>query len=299
VTTQTVPGITLNNGVEMPALGLGVFQSPPAETVGAVEAAIASGYRLVDTAAAYGNEREVGDAIRRSGIDRSEMFVTTKLWISDYGYEHALVGFDGCLRRLGLDYIDLSLLHHPVPSDFDGTVAAYNAAEQMLADGRARAIGVSNFSERHLENLISQTSVAPAVNQVELHPFFTQQALRDFHAANGIITQAWSPLGGINRYRPADADAVQNPLEHATIVELASRYGKTPAQVVLRWHLEHGISAIPKSVKPQRIRENFDVFDFTLTTDEVTAIDALDTGRRGGPDPALINTERYPLRVEN
>jgi diketogulonate reductase-like aldo/keto reductase len=299
VTTQTVPGITLNNGVEMPALGLGVFQSPPAETVGAVEAAIASGYRLVDTAAAYGNEREVGDAIRRSGIDRSEMFVTTKLWISDYGYEHALVGFDGCLRRLGLDYIDLSLLHHPVPSDFDGTVAAYNAAEQMLADGRARAIGVSNFSERHLENLISQTSVAPAVNQVELHPFFTQQALRDFHAANGIITQAWSPLGGVNRYRPADADAVQNPLEHATIVELASRYGKTPAQVVLGWHLEHGISAIPKSVKPQRIRENFDVFDFTLTTDEVTAIDALDTGRRGGPDPALINTERYPLRVEN
>jgi diketogulonate reductase-like aldo/keto reductase len=291
--------ITLNNGVEMPALGVGVFQSPPAETVGAVEAAIASGYRLVDTAAAYGNEREVGDAIRRSGIDRSEMFVTTKLWISDYGYEHALVGFDGCLRRLGLDYIDLSLLHHPVPSDFDGTVAAYNAAEQMLADGRARAIGVSNFSERHLENLISQTSVAPAVNQVELHPFFTQQALRDFHAANGIITQAWSPLGGVNRYRPADADAVQNPLEHATIVELASRYGKTPAQVVLRWHLEHGISAIPKSVKPQRIRENFDVFDFTLTTDEVTAIDALDTGRRGGPDPALINTERYPLRVEN
>jgi diketogulonate reductase-like aldo/keto reductase len=299
VTTQTVPVITLNNGVEMPALGVGVFQSPPAETVGAVEAAIASGYRLVDTAAAYGNEREVGDAIRRSGIDRSEMFVTTKLWISDYGYEHALVGFDGCLRRLGLDYIDLSLLHHPVPSDFDGTVAAYNAAEQMLADGRARAIGVSNFSERHLENLISQTSVAPAVNQVELHPFFTQQALRDFHAANGIITQAWSPLGGVNRYRPADADAVQNPLEHATIVELASRYGKTPAQVVLRWHLEHGISPIPKSVKPQRIRENFDVFDFTLTTDEVTAINALDTGRRGGPDPALINTERYPLRVEN
>jgi diketogulonate reductase-like aldo/keto reductase len=220
-------------------------------------------------------------------------------WISDYGNEHALVGFDGCLRRLGLDYIDLFLLHHPVPSDFDGTVAAYNAAEQMLADGRARAIGVSNFSERHLDNLIGRTEVVPAVNQVELHPFFTQRALRDFHAANGIITQAWSPLGGVNRYRPADADAVQNPLEHATIVELAARYGKTPAQVVLRWYLEHGISAIPKSVKPQRTRENFDVFDFTLTTDEVTAIDALDTGRRGGPDPALINTERYPLRVEN
>jgi diketogulonate reductase-like aldo/keto reductase len=299
VTTQTVPGITLNNGVEMPALGLGVFQSPPAETVGAVEAAIASGYRLVDTAAAYGNEREVGDAIRRSGIDRSEMFVTTKLWISDYGYEHALVGFDGCLRRLGLDYIDLSLLHHPVPSDFDGTVAAYNAAEQMLADGRARAIGVSNFSERHLENLISQTSVAPAVNQVELHPFFTQQALRDFHAANGIVTQAWSPLGGVTRYRPADASDVKNPLEHPTILELAAKHRKTPAQVVLRWHIEHGVSAIPKSVKPQRIAENFDVFDFALTPEEVTAIDALDTGVRGGPDPELIDTKLYPFKVEN
>ena len=258
MTTQTAPLITLNNGLELPALGLGVFQSPPAETIGAVEAAIASGYRLIDTAAAYGNEREVGEGIRRSGIDRAEIFVTTKLWISDYGYEQALVGFDGCLRRLGFDYIDLFLLHHPVPSDFDGTVAAYKAAEQMLADGRARAIGVSNFSQPHLENLIGQTEVVPAVNQVELHPFFTQQALREFHAANGIVTQAWSPLGGVKRYRPADADSVENPLEHPTIVELAAKYGKTPAQVVLRWHIEHGVSAIPKSVKPHRIEENFD-----------------------------------------
>jgi diketogulonate reductase-like aldo/keto reductase len=299
MTTQTVPLISLNNGVEIPALGLGVFQSPPPETVAAVEAAIAGGYRLVDTAAAYGNEREVGEAIRRSGIDRGDVFVTTKLWISDYGYEQALVGFDGCLRRLGLDYVDLFLLHHPVPSDFDGTVAAYKAAERMLADGRARAIGVSNFSERHLENLISRTSVVPAVNQVELHPFFTQQGLRDFHAAQGIVTQAWSPLGGVNRYRPADAHAVQNPLEHPTIVELASKHGKTPAQIVLRWHLEHGFSAIPKSVKPHRIAENFDVFDFALTPDDVGAIDALDTGARGGPDPELINTELYPFKVEN
>ena len=283
----------------MPALGLGVFQSTPAETIGAVEAAIASGYRLIDTAAAYGNEREVGEGIRRSGIDRTEIFVTTKLWISDYGYEQALVGFDGCLRRLGLDYIDLFLLHHPVPSDFDGTVAAYKAAEQMLADGRARAIGVSNFSQRHLENLMSQTDVVPAVNQVELHPFFTQQALREFHVSNGIVTQAWSPLGGVKRYRPADADAVQNPLEHPTIVELAAKYGKTPAQVVLRWHIEHGVSAIPKSVKPHRIAENFDVFDFALTPDEVAAIDALDTGVRGGPDPELVDTKHYPFKVEN
>jgi diketogulonate reductase-like aldo/keto reductase len=291
--------ITLNNGVEMPALGLGVFQSPPDETVGAVEAAIATGYRLIDTAAAYGNEREVGEGIRRSGIDRGDMFVTTKLWISDYGYEQALLGFDGCLRRLGLDYIDLLLLHHPVPSDFEGTVGAYKAAEQMLADGRTDAIGVSNFSERHLESLFSHTTVVPVVNQVELHPYFTQQPLRDFHAANGIVTQAWSPLGGITRYRPADANAVKNPLEHPTIVELATKYGKTPAQIVLRWHLEHGVSAIPKSVKPNRIAENFDVFEFAPTPDEISAIDALDTGVRGGPDPELINTKLYPFKVEN
>jgi diketogulonate reductase-like aldo/keto reductase len=208
--TATTRRIELNNGVDMPALGLGVFQSPPAETVGAVETAIADGYRLIDTAAAYGNERGVGEGVRRSGLDRDEMFVLTKLWISDYGYEPALRGFEGCLRRLGLDYVDLFLLHHPVPSDFGGTVAAYQAAEQMLADGRARAIGVSNFSAQHLERLLSRTDVVPAVNQVELHPFFAQQALRDFHAANGIVTQAWSPLGGVNRYRPADADAVKN-----------------------------------------------------------------------------------------
>jgi diketogulonate reductase-like aldo/keto reductase len=291
--------IELNNGVEMPALGLGVFQSPPAETVGAVETAIADGYRLIDTAAAYMNEREVGEGIRRSGIDRGEMFVSTKLWISDYGYEPALRGFEGCLRRLGFDYVDLFLLHHPVPSDFDGTVAAYKAAEQMLAEGRARAIGVSNFSPQHLENLMSRTDIGPAVNQVELHPFFTQQALRDFHAANGIVTQAWSPLGGVTRYRPADASAVKNPLDHPTIIECASKYGKTPALVVLRWHIEHGVSAIPKSVKPHRIAENFDVFDFALTPEEVTAIDALDTGMRGGPDPELIDTKLYPFKVEN
>jgi diketogulonate reductase-like aldo/keto reductase len=297
--TATTPMIELNNGVEIPALGLGVFQSPPAETLTAVEAAVEHGYRLVDTAAAYLNEREVGEAIRRSVIDRDEMFVSTKLWISDYGYEAGLRGFEGCMRRLGFDYVDLFLLHHPVPTDFDGTVAVYKAAEQMLADGRARAIGVSNFSPQHLENLMSQTDVMPAVNQVELHPFFTQQALRDFHAANGIVTQAWSPLGGVNRYRPADAGAVKNPLEHPTILELAAKYQKTPAQVVLRWHIEHGVSAIPKSVKPHRIAENFDVFDFALAAEEVTAIDALDTGVRGGPDPELVDTKLYPFKVEN
>ncbi len=291
MTTATVELINLNNGIKMPAFGLGVFQSAPQETASAVEAAIESGYRLIDTAAAYGNEREVGEGIRRAGIDRDEVFVTTKLWISDYGYEPALRGFDGCLRRLDLEYVDLFLLHHPVPSDFESTIGAYKAAERMLGEGRARAIGVSNFSPQHLERLISQTDVVPAVNQVELHPFFTQHALSDFHSANGIATQAWSPLGGVNVYFPADGRAVKNPLEHPTILELAAKYQKTPAQVVLRWHIEHGHSAIPKSVKPHRIAENIDIFDFTLAPDEVASIDALDTDVRGGPDPELVDTK--------
>jgi diketogulonate reductase-like aldo/keto reductase len=298
-TTMTPPTLTLNSGVAMPVLGLGVFQSPPEETTAAVEAAIADGYRLIDTAASYDNEREVGEAIRRSGVDRTALFVTTKLWISDYGYDEALVGFEGCLRRLGLDYLDLFLLHQPVPTDFDATVGAYKAIEQMLSEGRARAIGVSNFSERHLENLMQRTEVVPAVNQVELHPFFTRRPLREFHAKHGIATEAWSPLGGIQVYRPADPNAVLNALEHATITSIAEKHGKTPAQVVLRWHIEHRVVAIPKSVRPHRIKENIDVFDFELTAEEVAAIDALDTGVRVGPDPEAINMTTYPKTVEN
>ena len=297
--TMTPPTVTLNNGVAMPVLGFGVFQSPPEETTAAVEAAIADGYRLIDTAASYDNEREVGAAIRASGIDRAEMFVTTKLWISDYGYDEALRGFDGCLRRLGLDYVDLFLLHQPVPTDFDRTVAAYEAIEKMLSQGRTRAIGVSNFSEQHLDNLMRRAEVVPAVNQVELHPFFTQQPLRAFHAERGITTEAWSPLGGIHVYRPADASAVLNALEHPTVTSIADKYGKTPAQVVLRWHIEHGVVAIPKSVKPHRIAENIDIFDFKLTAAEVASVDALDTGVRGGPDPEAINLATYPKKVEN
>jgi len=297
--TMKPPAVMLNNGVEMPILGLGVFQSPPEETTVAVETAIAAGYRLVDTAASYDNEREVGEGIRRSGIDRGELFVTTKLWFSDYGFDEALVGFEGCLRRLGLDYVDLFLLHQPVPTDFDATVSAYKAIETMLAAGRARAIGVSNFSERHLEDLMQRTEVVPAVNQVELHPFFTQEPLRAFHAKHGITTEAWSPLGGIHVYRPADPNAVLNALEHPTITALADKYEKTPAQVVLRWHVQHAVVAIPKSVKPHRIKENIDAFDFELTSEEVASIDALDTGVRGGPDPETLNMTTYPKKVDN
>jgi diketogulonate reductase-like aldo/keto reductase len=290
--------LNLNNGITMPGLGLGVFQSPPEETLTAVETALRGGYRLIDTAAAYDNEREVGEGIRRSGVDRDEIFVTTKLWISDYGYDSAQVGFDASLRRLGLDHVDLYLLHQPVPTHFDDTIAAYKAAEKMLAAGRTRAIGVSNFSTQHLRTLIDRTDIVPAVNQVELHPYFTQPDLREVHAELGIVTQAWSPIGGVLVYVPG-ADESRGPLTDPVITDLAAKYGKTAAQVVLRWHLEHGFCAIPKSVKPHRIAENFDVFDFSLTAEEVAAIDALDKGVRGGPDPEQLSMETYPKIVDN
>lgn len=296
MTTES-PVLALNNGVKMPALGLGVYQSPPEQTVAAVEAALATGYRLIDTAAAYLNEREVGEGIRRSGIDRSQVFVTTKLWMSDYGYDRTLRAFGVSQRKLGLDYVDLYLLHWPVPTDFETTVASYRAAEKLLADGRVRAIGVSNFGPRDLENLIARTGVVPAVNQVELHPFFGQKALRDVDARHGIVTQAWSPIGGVNRYWGKDAKAAKDPLEHPVLLDLAKKYGKTPAQVVLRWHVEHGVSAIPKSVRPERIAENFDIFDFSLTPEEVAAIDALDTGVRGGPDPEQVNPQMFNFSI--
>jgi diketogulonate reductase-like aldo/keto reductase len=298
MTTATTPALELDNGVTIPALGLGVFQSPPEETVTAVETALSGGYRLIDTAAAYDNEREVGEGIRRSGVDRDEIFVTTKLWISDYGYDAARVGFEASLRRLGVDRVDLYLLHQPVPTHFEDTIGAYKAAETFLADGRARAIGVCNFSPEHLRHLIERTDVVPAVNQVEVHPYFTQPALRQVHAELGIVTQCWSPLGGVLVYVPG-SDESRGPLTDPVITELATKYGKTPAQVVLRWHLEHGFCAIPKSVKPHRIAENFDVFDFSLTAEEVTAIDALDRGVRGGPDPELLSPETYPKVVDN
>lgn len=298
VMSTKTPHLTLNNGVIMPAFGLGVFQSPPAETVRAVTSAIADGYRMIDTAAAYFNEHEVGEGIRQSGINRAELFVQTKLWISDYGYDQALRAFEASLRRLGLDYVDSYLLHWPMPSDFEATVAAYRAAEKLLADGAVRAIGVCNFSPKNLDDLIARSSVVPAVNQVELHPFFTQDAVREADGRLGIVTQSWSPIGGVNRYNAADKKVVQDPLRHPTIVTLAERYRKTPAQIVLRWHIEHGLSAIPKSVRPERIAENIDIFDFTLTSDDVASIDALNTGVRGGPDPQIVDTRLFTISIE-
>jgi diketogulonate reductase-like aldo/keto reductase len=291
--TARSPLITLNNGIELPALGLGVFQSPPEQTVGAVESAIAVGYRLIDTAAAYGNERQVGEGVRRSGVDRSAVFVETKVWITDYGYDATRHAFDKSVGKLGVDRLDLLLLHQPLPSAFDRTLDAYRALEQLLADGRVRAIGVSNFMPEHLERLLAETSVVPAVNQIEVHPYFQQAALQRLHAEHGILTQAWSPIGGITSYRGGEKRSFDDP----TLLEIGRRHDRSAAQVMLRWHLQEGRSAIPKSVKPARIAENFDVFDFELSGEEVAAIDALDTGVRGGPEPDSITLENYGIQI--
>jgi len=282
--------ITLNNGIEMPALGYGVFQTPPEQTVASVAEALRVGYRLIDTAASYFNEREVGEGIRQSGIDRSEVFVETKLWISDYGYDEALHAFDKSAGKLGVETIDLLLLHQPLTADFEKTIGAYKALEKLLADGKVRAIGVSNFMPDVLDRLLEKTSVVPAVNQVEVHPYFSQPDVQKANAEHGILTQAWSPMGGITSYR---GDSSRSTFNDPVIGEIAQAHGKTPAQVMLRWHLQQGRSAIPKSVNPERIAANFDVFGFELTNDEITRIDALDTGVRGGPDPTTVTVEDF------
>jgi diketogulonate reductase-like aldo/keto reductase len=282
--------LTLNNGVEIPALGFGVFQTPPAETAQAVASALQTGYRLIDTAAAYANERGVGDALRASGIDRDDVFLESKVWISDYGYDETLHAYEKSARKLQVDVIDLFILHQALPGEFDKTIAAYQALEQLLADGKVRAIGVSNFMIAHLERLLAETTIVPAVNQIEVHPYFQQKELQAFGAERGILTQAWSPIGGITSYRGDDAKSTFND---PVILEIAAAHGKTAAQVMLRWHIQNGVQAIPKSVKPQRIAENFDVFDFELTDDEIARIDALDTGVRGGPEPEAITLETF------
>ena len=285
-----VSTLTLNNGVELPALGLGVFQTPAEETRAAVEAAISAGYRHIDTAAAYGNERQVGEAVHSSGLGRSEVFLETKIWISDYGYDKTLHGFEKSARKLGVDQIDLLILHQALPSDFEATLDAYRALETLLGDGKVRAIGVSNFMVEPLTTLLERTTVVPAVNQIEVHPYFQQRQVQAFGAEHGILTQAWSPIGGITFYRDGQHSST---LEDPVIGDIAKAHGKTPAQVMLRWHLQRGRSVIPKSTKPRRIAENIDVFDFELSTEELAAIDTLDTGWRGGPEPESITLERF------
>ncbi|MBO1766188.1 aldo/keto reductase [Allobranchiibius sp. GilTou38] len=274
----------------MPAIGLGVFQTPADETRSAVAAALSTGYRHIDTAAAYGNEREVGEAIRDSGLARDDVFVETKVWISDYGYDETLHAFDKSAGKLGVEQIDLLILHQALPSDFEKTQQAYRALEKLLADGRVRSIGVSNFMVEHLTALLEKAAVVPAVNQIELHPYFQQREVHAFGAQHGILTQAWSPIGGITFYRDGQhTSTLQDPV----IGDIARAHDRSPAQVMLRWHLQAGRSVIPKSTKPQRIAENFDVFDFELGGDQVDAIDALDTDRRGGPEPTAITLQSF------
>jgi diketogulonate reductase-like aldo/keto reductase len=289
-----VKTITLNNGVEMPALGLGVFQTPPDGTRDAVRAALAVGYRHIDTAAAYGNERQVGEAVHGSDLDRSEVFLETKIWISDYGYDKTLHGFEKSARKLGVDQIDLLILHQALPSAFDRTLEAYRGLEALLADDKVRAIGVSNFMVEHLTKLLDHATVVPAVNQIECHPYFQQRELQAFNAEHGILTQAWSPIGGITFYRDGSHGST---LDAPVIGDLASAHGKTPAQVMLRWGLQHVCSVIPKSTRHNRIKENIEVFDFELSGEEVSSIDDLDTGRRGGPEPEAITLEAFGREI--
>ncbi|MGW6137613.1 aldo/keto reductase [Streptomyces sp. NPDC055144] len=272
-----VPPIILNNGVEMPQLGFGVWQVPDAEAEKAVATALEAGYRSIDTAAIYGNEEGTGKAVAASGIAREKLFVTTKLWNADQGYDATLRAFDASLDKLGLDYLDLYLIHWPLPSK-DSYVDTFKAFEKIYADGRAKAIGVSNFHPEHLERLLGETSIIPAVNQIELHPHLQQRAAREFHAEQGIATEAWSPLG-----------QGKGLLEVPAIVAIAQKHGRTPAQIVLRWHVQLGNVVIPKSVTPSRIVENIDVFNFELDIEDIAAISALNEDRRLGPDPATFD----------
>ncbi|MEV0636711.1 aldo/keto reductase [Streptomyces sp. NPDC050619] len=275
--SSKVPPIILNNGVEMPQLGFGVWQVPDDEAEQAVATALEAGYRSIDTAAIYGNEAGTGKAIAASGVPREDIFLTTKLWNSDQGYDSTLRAFDTSLETLGVDYLDLYLIHWPLPSA-DKYVDTYKAFEKLHADGRIRAIGVSNFLPEHLRRLIGETSVIPAVNQIELHPHLQQRAVREFHAEQGIATEAWSPLG-----------SGKGLLEVPAIVAIAQKHGRTPAQIVLRWHLQLGNVVIPKSVTASRIRENIEVFDFSLDDEDLAAISALNEDRRLGPDPAVFD----------
>jgi 2,5-diketo-D-gluconate reductase A len=268
-----VPKIRLNNGVGIPQLGFGVFQIEPDRTAEAVLTAFEAGYRHIDTAQGYNNEEGVGEAIRASGLPRDELFVTTKLANDRHGYDEAISALDESLQRLGLDHVDLFLIHWPRPGQ-NRYVETWKAFEKIASDGRARAIGVSNFHVPHLKRLAEETATVPAVNQIELHPWLPQTELRAYHRRHGIATEAWSPLakGG-------------ELLADELIVGLAEKYGKTPAQIVLRWHLQLGNIAIPKSVTPSRVRENADIFDFELSDDDVASISELGNGRRLGPDP--------------
>ena len=269
-----IPQIMLNNGQQIPQFGFGVFLVPPAETTAAVSSALDAGYRHIDTAEMYRNEAEVGAAIRKSGLARADLFVTTKLNNGEHRPDDARVAFDKSLTALGFDYVDLFLIHWPLPTRYGGDfVSTWQTLEEFYRDGRARSIGVSNFQPHHLRRIHQECEITPAVDQIEVNPYLTQDDVREFCAEHQIAIEAWSPL------------ARGNALDDPTVDDIARRYGKTPAQVILRWHVERGDIVFPKSVTPDRIRENFDIFDFELTGEDVEAITALNRNQRTGPDP--------------
>jgi 2,5-diketo-D-gluconate reductase A len=289
----TVPDIPLNNGVAIPQLGLGTARLPDEETRRIVREALEVGYRFVDTAASYENERGVGQGIADSGLPREEVFVSTKLRGRDQGSASAKEALRSSLDRLGLDFVDLYLIHWPLPR-LDRYVESWLAMEELLAEGLTRAIGVSNFLPEHLDRLAAESSTVPAVNQIECHPYFQQPEVEALGAQHGIVTQAWSPIGGITFYRDSGHTST---LDDPVITSIAEAHGKSPAQVMLRWGLQHGRSVIPKSTKPARIAENIDVFDFELPADAMAAIDALDTGHRGGPAPEAVTLETFSREI--
>jgi 2,5-diketo-D-gluconate reductase A len=270
------PTLLLNDGRRIPQLGLGVYKTTDAEAADAVDVALQSGYRLIDTAAMYLNEKGVGGGVRRSGLPREDVFVTTKVWFTENGYDSTLRSFDESLTRLGMDYVDLYMIHWPAPAN-DLYVETWRALERLADVGRARSIGVANFHPKHVDRLIAETGTVPAVNQVELHPWLPQTEVRAYDASHGILTQSWSPLARGHVLDPAHGGEV--------LAALGRKHGKSPAQIVLRWHVQAGLSVIPKSVTPSRIRENIDVFDFSLDADDLAAIAALETGERTGVDP--------------
>ncbi|MFD1376945.1 aldo/keto reductase [Micrococcus antarcticus] len=274
--TIPIPTITLNNGVEMPQVGFGVFQVPNEETTAAVGSALKAGYRSIDTAAIYGNEEGVGAALAQSGLAREDLFITSKIWIADMGYEQTLEAFDASLERLGLDYLDLYLIHWPAPEK-NLYIETWKALERLYAEKKIRAIGVSNFQPEHLEQLVAEGTIVPAVNQVELHPALQNREVVAANAQHGIVTEAWSPL------------AQGAMLTDETIVGIAQAHEVSAAQVILRWHLQQGRVIIPKSVTESRIIANLDLFGFELTSDELASIDALDRDGRTGPNPDTFN----------